>query len=575
MSAEHPNTNSALRRTAGYLKPQLFFLVLAIIGFTLYALTQPMSAVLIEWLIKTLDGELENGIYLIPAAFVGVSIARGIGTYMGGYYIAKVTQRMVEAIRVDLFENLIQLPISVYDKNKSGKLISLFTFNTTTMARSTAASITTLVQEGLTVVALLIYLFYTNWQFTAAFILLAPPIGLLINKVGKLIKSLGQEMQESMAELNNTVSEELKAIRLIKESVTEQYSARRLREDAKLARKLGLQIAKVNSIYTPSMQILIACAMAVIVVFVILEKGDMETAELIAYVTAAALLSKPVRNLSNVHIQLTQASVAAEEVFSYVDAEKEEHQGGVAHKIKGHIEYRNVSFRYGSDDDKILDNVQFEVPAGTTTALVGRSGGGKSTIANLLPRFYDLESGQIFIDDIDVNDFSLVSLRRQISVVSQQVFLFNTSIRDNIAYGCETATEVEIENAAKQAHAHDFIADLSEGYQTLIGDNGVMLSGGQRQRIAIARAILRDAPILILDEATSALDNESELKVQRALERIMQNRTTLVIAHRLSTIENADNIIVLQSGKIVEAGDHTTLRASNGLYAKMLNKDFS
>lgn len=534
-----------------------------------------MSAVLIEWLIKTLDGELENGIYLIPAAFVGVSIARGIGTYMGGYYIAKVTQRMVEAIRVDLFENLIQLPISVYDKNKSGKLISLFTFNTTTMARSTAASITTLVQEGLTVVALLIYLFYTNWQFTAAFILLAPPIGLLINKVGKLIKSLGQEMQESMAELNNTVSEELKAIRLIKESVTEQYSARRLREDAKLARKLGLQIAKVNSIYTPSMQILIACAMAVIVVFVILEKGDMETAELIAYVTAAALLSKPVRNLSNVHIQLTQASVAAEEVFSYVDAEKEEHQGGVAHKIKGHIEYRNVSFRYGSDDDKILDNVQFEVPAGTTTALVGRSGGGKSTIANLLPRFYDLESGQIFIDDIDVNDFSLVSLRRQISVVSQQVFLFNTSIRDNIAYGCETATEVEIENAAKQAHAHDFIADLSEGYQTLIGDNGVMLSGGQRQRIAIARAILRDAPILILDEATSALDNESELKVQRALERIMQNRTTLVIAHRLSTIENADNIIVLQSGKIVEAGDHTTLRASNGLYAKMLNKDFS
>ena len=574
-NSEELEYRATLSRVLTYLYPQSFFLFLSIVGFAIYAATQPLSAVIIEWLIKTLDGEMPNGEYLVPAAFVMIAVVRGIGTYMGSYYITKVAERMVEAIRKALFENVIHLPLKVFDEHQSGKLVSLFTYNSVIMSNTTARAITTIAQEGLTVVALLAYLFYANWQFTSMFILLAPPVALIINWAGKRIKRLGKGMQKSMAELNGAVTESFSGIRLIKSSAGEEQSNQIFARIAGETRKLALRIAKVNAIYTPTMQILIAVAMSLVVVFVIQTRGTMDTAQIIAYVTAAALLSKPVRSLSNVHLRLTEASVAAAEIFAFIDKEKEVNNGkALANHLEGNIKFENVCFRYPTQKDPVIKDLNLEIKSGETVALIGRSGGGKSTLANLIPRFYELESGSIKIDGIDVNDYELASLRRNIATVSQQVVLFNTSVAENIAYGCENVSTEDIEKAARQANAEEFIKQLPEGYQTPIGENGVLLSGGQRQRIAIARAILRNAPILILDEATSALDNESEALVQAALERVMGQRTTIVIAHRLSTIENADKILVLEAGRVVDEGTHEQLKSNNGLYAQMLDRNF-
>ncbi len=579
-TSEQPALDNAgyratVRRILHYLYPQSFFLFLSIIGFAIYAATQPLSAVLIEWLIKTLDGEMPRGEYIVPIAFVVVAIARGIGTYMGGYYITKVAERMVEAIRKELFDNIIHLPLREFDQNQSGRLVSLFTYNSVIMSGITARSVTIIAQEGLTVLALLGYLFYSSWQFTSMFIVLAPPIALIINWAGKRIKKLGQGMQDSMANLNGLVAESFAGIRLIKGVAGENTSKIRFSEIAAITRKTALNIAKVNSIYTPTMQIMIAFAMALVVVLVIQARGDMDTAQLIAYVTAAALLSKPVRSLSNVHLQLTQASVAATEIFAFIDKEKEVNNGSIASTpLKGGIQFNNVSFRYDTSSDLVIKNLNFGIKQGETVALVGRSGSGKSTIANLVPRFYELDSGSIKIDGNDIKDYELTSLRSNIAIVSQQVVLFNASVKDNIAYGKDHKTLIDIQKAAKQANADEFIQQLPNGYDTIIGENGTLLSGGQRQRIAIARAILRNAPILILDEATSALDNESEVKIQKALDNIMGSCTTLVIAHRLSTIETADRILVLDQGEIIEAGTHESLKKLDGPYAKMLARNF-
>lgn len=566
---------ATLRRVLEYIYPQSFFLLLSIIGFAIYAATQPLSAVLIEWLIKTLDGEMPRGEIIVPAAFVTIAIIRGIGTYMGSYYITKVAERMVEAIRKTLFENVIHLPLKVFDDNQSGKLVSLFTYNSVVMSNTTARSVTIVAQEGLTVIALLAYLVYANWQFTSMFIVLAPPIALVINWAGKRIKKFGQDMQNSMADLNGVVSESFSGIRLVKSVAGESKSNQLFSNAAGETRKLALKIAKVNSIYTPTMQIMIACAMALVVVLVINTRGEMDTAQLIAYVTAAALLSKPIRSLSNVHLRLTQASVAAAEIFSYIDQEKECNNGELSAKdLKGDVEFRNVNFRYSSSKEPVISNLSLEIKQGETVALVGKSGGGKSTLANLIPRFYDIENGSIEIDGVDVNKYELASLRQNIAIVSQQVILFNTSVAENIAYGSEGATQPDIELAARQANAHDFITSLPDGYETNVGENGTLLSGGQRQRIAIARAFLRRAPIMILDEATSALDNESEAKVQHALDKLIGQSTTLVIAHRLSTIENADRILVIDKGSITQTGNHESLKHQEGLYSQMLARDF-
>lgn len=564
------------RRVLSYLFPFVRFFSFAVLGFLLFALSQPAFAILMEAFVNALDGKIVDGLYLIPAACIAIALMRGVGSYLGSYYMAKVSENIVHAIRCDLFKNILALPIAYFDANKSGRLISLFTYNIGLMASTTSKAVTTIVREGLTVIALFAYLLYQNFQLTLIFLLLGPPLAVVIGWVGKKIKRLGHGIQATVGELNHVTAEVFSGIRLVKSVVAEEGSNQRFFDVSEKTKKLGLKMAKVNSIYTPLMQVLVIVAMALVMYVVLLSRESMDSAALIAYVTAAALLPKPIRGLSGVHPQLLQGVVAASAVFKHIDYEKELDKGNYAPpSIGGAVEFKDVHFTYAESEKKILKGLSFSVQPGQTVALVGGSGGGKSTLVNLIPRFYPLSSGTIKIDGHTLDEYKLDFLRQNIAIVSQNVNLFNSSVADNIAFGLKDVQLHDIEAAAKAANAHEFIEALPEGYSTLVGENGVLLSGGQRQRLAIARAVLRNSPILILDEATSALDNESEVKVQAALDRVMKNRTTIVIAHRLSTIEHADNILVLEKGEIIERGNHAQLMQAEGQYAKMIQRDFS
>ncbi len=572
----HVDFGPAYRRVLRYLFPFVRFFSFAVLGFLLFALSQPAFAVLMEAFVNALDGKIVDGLYLIPAACIAIAFMRGLGSYLGSFYMAKVSENVIHAIRCDLFKNILALPIAYFDASKSGRLISLFTYNIGLMAATTSKAVTTIIREGLTVIALFAYLLYQNFQLTLIFLLLGPPLALVISWVGKKVKRLGHGIQATVGELNHVAAEVFSGIRLVKSVVAEDDSSQRFFDVSEKTKKLGLKMAKVNSIYTPLMQVLVIVGMALVMYIVLLSRDSMDSAALIAYVTAAALLPKPIRSLSGVHPQLLQGVVAASEVFKHIDYEKEIDKGSyVPDSVSGAIDFSDVSFSYAECEELILKDLNFSVAPGQTVALVGRSGGGKSTLVNLIPRFYAMSSGTIKIDGHLLEEYKLDFLRKNIAIVSQNVNLFNSSVADNIAFGLKDISMHEMKAAAKAANAHEFIEAMPEGYNTLVGENGVLLSGGQRQRLAIARAVLRNSPILILDEATSALDNESEVKVQAALDRVMKNRTTIVIAHRLSTIEHADNILVLEEGEIVERGDHAQLLQANGRYAKMIQRNFS
>ena len=564
------------RRIFQYLLPFKSYFLIAFIGHMLFAISQPSFAVLMEAFVRALNGDFVDGLYLIPLACIAIALLRGIGSYLGGYYMSKASANVIHNIRCQLFGSIIALPTKFFDENKSGRLVSLFTYNTNLMTSAATQAITTIVREGLTVLALFGYLFYQNAKLTLVFFLLGPPLALIINWIGKKIKLYGRGIQASVGELNHVSAEVFGGIRLIKSSVGESNANKRFRNVSSRTKKLTLKMSKISSIYTPMMQMMIIMAMALVMYIVLLSRGTMDAAQLIAYVTAAGLLPKPIRSLSAVHPQLLQAVVAAEEVFKHIDYDKEIDKGtkeGV--ELKGTLSLSNVSFSYQKSEKAVLNDISFDVSAGQTLAVVGRSGGGKSTLVNLIPRFYEIDSGVISLDGLPVDHYRLGFLRKNIAIVSQQVTLFNDTILANISYGVEGISREDVKKAAIAANADDFIRGLNGGYDAMVGENGVMLSGGQRQRIAIARAILRDAKVLILDEATSALDNESEVKVQDALEKVMQDRTTIVIAHRLSTVEHADNIIVLDEGQIVEQGNHAALMENNALYSRMVQRDFS
>ena len=549
--------------------------LLAFIGYGLFAASQPAFAMLMEAFVRALDGEYVNSLYVIPLFCIFIALVRGVGSYLGSYYMSKAGLNIVHSVRCDLFQNIVSLPLRFFDDNKSGRLLSLFTYNSSLMTTATTQSLKTIGREGLTVIALLSYLLYQSASLTITFLLLGPPVALAVVWISKKVKLLGHGIQSSIGELNHVTAETFTAIRQVKSSANEAHEKDRFFEVSNLAKGLSLKLAKFTAIYTPFMQVIVIVVMALIMYIVLLSRGSMDSAELVAYVTAVGLLPKPIRSLSSVYPQLLEAAVAAQEVFKHIDKEKERDDGYIDNiDLMGKLSFNEVSFAY-NDEQLALKGIDFQLEAGKTLAIVGRSGGGKSTLVNLITRFYLPTEGEIRVDDIAIGDYRLSFLRRSIAMVSQQVIMFNDSIKHNIAYGAKGATESEIVAAAKAANADEFIADLPHGYDTVVGDNGAMLSGGQRQRLAIARAVLSDARLLILDEATSALDNESEVRVQAALDRLMQDRTTIVIAHRLSTIENADHILVLDDGKIVEQGNHEQLMLSSGLYSRMVLRDFT
>jgi len=532
-----------------------------------------MFAALMKYMVDSLNASEREAIYWIPLATVGIVIIRGIGSFLGSYFIALVSNSVVHTLRCQLFDRYTLLPSHFFDDNNSGHLISRITYNVQRVTGAATDAIKVVAREGFTVIGLFGYLFYMNWKLSFIFIAIAPLIGFVVKVATKRFRSISKKIQNSMGDLTHISSEMVVGNRVVKSFGGETYEQERFLGASKYSFQQSMRMVKTSAIQTPVLQLIISIALGTLIFLSLLLMENASTGEFIAYITAAGLIPKPIRQLSEVNATIQKGIIAAESVFKILDEDIEKNTGTHSiNRIKGVLEFKTLNYQYKGTVKQVLDNISFTVKAGQTIALVGHSGSGKTTLANLIPRFYDHMDGQILLDGVEVNDYELNNLRSHISLVTQHVTLFNDTIERNIAYGSlDTFSREQVIEAATKAHAMEFIEELPEGLDTLIGENGLKLSGGQRQRLAIARALLKDAPLLILDEATSALDNQSERKIQEALEVAMEDRTTLVIAHRLSTIMKADVIAVMDKGKIVETGSHKELLALNGVYAQLHN----
>ncbi len=586
----------AYKRLLSYVRQFWPALLLSITGFVLYALGQSAFAGLMQFLPAAFDATPEKAIsypllddyislqtaadyrIFFPLAVGVIMLTRGVGSYLGGYYIVYVARNVVNRLRQDLFKHMLSLPGSFYNATRSGDLLSTITFNVEQVTGAATDALKVLVREGLTVVALLSYVFYLNWKLSMVFIFMSPFILVIVGVASRLFRKYSRRIQDSMGGVTHVSSEAIKGFQVVKAFGGRDYETSRFGKSSEYNLRQSLKLARVDEISTPIIQLLTFMAIALLFWFGLSPsiKGEMDTGTFLAYITAASLLAKPLRQLTQVNSKIQRGVAAAQSIFEIMETAAEIDQGS-AEMInpRGLIEFRNLNFRYPGVEESTLSDINLRINPGETVALVGRSGAGKSTLANLLPRFVDAPLQQIFVDGVALEDYRLADLRKNIAVVNQHIVLFQDSVAGNIAYGdLADASAEAIEKAATTAHATEFINTLAEGMQTQIGEDGVNLSGGQRQRLALARAILKDAPILILDEATSALDTESERYIQDALETVMQGRTTLVIAHRLSTIEKADKIVVMDKGQIVETGTHTELLAKGGAYSQLYQLQF-
>lgn len=569
-------------RLLGYVKPYWLAFAVSIFGFMVFASSQPAMAAMLKYFV---DGLTEGadarfmGISLIwgfPLFIILVALYQGVGSFLGNFYIARVSLGVVHDLRTALFDNLLTLPNHYFDNNNSGHLVSRVTFNVTMVTAAATDAIKVVFREGMTVIFLFGYLLWMNWKLTLVLMAVLPLIGLLVNSTSKKFRKQSRKIQTAMGDVTHVTSETITGYRVVRSFGGETYESKRFHKASENNRLRGLKMVRTGAVFTPMLQLATYSAMAGVMFLVLFMRGDATVGDLVAYITAAGLLPKPIRQLSEVSANIQKGIAAAESIFEQLDEEPEQDTGTIERdRVSGRIDVKNLSFRYPGTDQQVLQDINFSVESGQMVALVGRSGSGKSTLANLIPRFYNHEHGQILIDGIAVEAYRLRNLRQHIALVTQNVTLFNDTVANNIAYGdLAGAPREAIIAAAEAAFARDFIEQLPAGFDTLVGENGVLLSGGQRQRLAIARALLRDAPILILDEATSALDTESERHIQAALDSVMEGRTALVIAHRLSTIEKADIIMVMDEGRIVERGNHAQLLALNGYYARLHSMQF-
>ena len=564
--------------------------LISILGFLIFASTQPMLGYMLKYFVDGLSNpeaslfanvpwavahapwlaELKL-LQAVPLLIVLIAVWQGLGSFLGNYFLAKVSLGLVQDLRIALFNNLMTLPNRYFDTHNSGHLISRITYNVTMVTGAATDAIKVVVREGMTVIFLFASLLWMNWKLTMVMLAILPVIALMVGSASKKFRKQSKKIQVAMGDVTHVASEAIQGYRVVRSFGGEPYEQARFLASSKDNTAKQLRMVRTGAVYTPSLQLVIYSAMAVLMFLVLLLRGDASAGDLVAYITLAGLLPKPIRQLSEVSSTIQKGVAGAESIFEQLDEAPEVDHGTVdKDRVSGRLEVQNLTFAYPGTDKPVLKDINFSVEPGQMVALVGRSGSGKSTLASLIPRFYHHTEGKILLDGVDVEEFTLRSLRRQIALVSQQVNLFNDTVANNIAYGdLAGAPQAEIERAGKAAYAHEFIERMPNGYQTLVGENGVLLSGGQRQRLAIARALLKDAPLLILDEATSALDTESERHIQKALETVMQGRTTLVIAHRLSTIEKADQIIVMEDGCIVEQGPHAELLAKGGAYARL------
>ncbi|MFP5409862.1 MAG: lipid A export permease/ATP-binding protein MsbA [Gammaproteobacteria bacterium] len=553
---------------------------LSLVALVLTAATEPMLPALFKPLLD--EGFVaKNDAFLkwIPILLLALFFVRGVTGFVSTYCMAWVGNRLVMDLRAAMFDKLMTLPTRYFDQHPSGQLIAHLAFNVTQVMQAATKSLTTLVRDTVTVLGLLGYLLWLNWQLTLIVFAMVPLTLWVVKLASKRLRGLSRKAQHNLGELTQVIDEAVGGHRVVKLYGGEDYEQGRFRHAANLARLFEMKRVAANAVYEPVIQFIAAIALAIIV-YVAAGQASANTTTVGSFVSffmAMMLMFAPLKRLTALNDQLQRALAASESIFGLLDEGVERDTGTrTLDRVQGRLRFSEVSLTYPGKQMPALDRIALDIAPGETVALVGASGSGKTTLANLLPRFYDPDSGVIELDDIDVRDIRLQNLRSHIALVSQDVVLFNDTLAHNIAYGTKrNATADEIRAACVAAHAWDFIQAMPDGLDTLIGENGMRLSGGQRQRIAIARAILKNAPVLILDEATSALDNESERHVQAALETLMENRTTLVIAHRLSTIERAHRIVVLEGGRIVEIGSHAELLAKQGRYAQLHALQFS
>ena len=565
----------SLRRILGYTYRYRWSFLISVIGFISFAAADIAAVEWIRRIISYIDSDDESLNTILAMSLVFIAIARGLGFFIGNYFMSKVGFGIVHDLRAELFQKLHDLPKSYFDANQSGQLINRITFTTTQVSGAASNAVKTIVREGFLLIGLFIYLMILNFKLTLLLIVTAPLIALIVYIAGKRLKKLATRIQTAMGDVTHIASEAVDGHVEIKSFNAEEYENRRFFQANASNKNQNLKLEATGNLATPIIQILVSISLSLVAYFALgSQLGiSLDAETFVAFFTAAGLMAKPIRQLSNVNIIIQKGLAAANEIFEQLDQQNEDNSGNLETKILGNIEFKNVSFSYDTGG-LIIDNISFKIARNETVAIVGKSGSGKSTIANLIPRFYNHSDGEVLIDGISVNDYSLKHLRSSISIVNQSPSLFNDTIAKNIAYGDDSIDSQKLIESAKQAGCFDFIEQLPEGFESEIGDDGVLLSGGQRQRLAIARAFYKDSPIIILDEATSSLDTESELIVQEALEKLITNRTTIVIAHRLSTIENASKIIVLDDGVLSETGTHKELLLNDGIYQSLYKNKF-